>query len=64
MGVSRGSAPEFLWLDPDFLVTRALEDFDKGKVLSIPGLPYKAVTGATRAIPRGVLHRFQGLGRR
>ncbi len=64
MGVSRGSAPEFLWLDADFLVSRALADFDKGKVLSVPGAPYKAITGAARAVPRGVLQRFQKLGRR
>lgn len=64
MGVSRGSAPEFLWLDAEFLVSHALADFDKGKVLSVPGASYKVVAGATRAMPRGVLHRFQRLGRR
>ncbi len=64
MGVSRASAPEFLWLDADFLVAQALADFDKGKVLSVPGASYKAIAGASRAIPRGVLQRFQRLGRR
>ena len=48
-----------LWLDVDFLVQQALADFDKGKVLSVPGASYKAIAGATRALPRGVLQRFQ-----
>ena len=64
MGVGRGSAPQFLWLDADFLVTRALVDFDKGRVLSIPGAKYKAITAASRAIPRGLGYRLQRLGRR
>ena len=64
MEVSRGSAPEFLWLEPDFLVSRALSDFDKGRVFSIPGAQYKVITGAARAVPTGLLHRLQSLGRR
>ena len=53
-----------MWLDVDFLVQQELADFDKGKVLSVPGASYKAIAGATRALPRGVLQRFQRLGRR
>ncbi len=64
MGVSRASAPEFLWLDVEFLVSRGLADFDRGRVLSVPGGSYKAIAGASRALPRGVLQRFQRLGRR
>ncbi|MEZ5091641.1 SDR family NAD(P)-dependent oxidoreductase [Nocardioides sp.] len=64
MGVSRGSAPEFLWLDAEFLVTKALADFDKGRALSVPGASYKAITALSRAVPHGVLQRFQRLGRR
>lgn len=64
MEVGRDSAPEFLWLDADELVATALKDHAKGKVFSIPGAQYKAISAAARLIPGGVLQRFQGLGRK
>ena len=64
MGVSRGSAPDFMWLDADDLVRTALRDFDKGKVFSIPSAQYKAITTLARVVPAGVLQRFQALGRK
>jgi len=64
MDVGRGSAPDFMWLDPDELVATALRDFDKGKVFSIPSAQYKAVTAAARMIPTSVLQRFQSMGRK
>ena len=64
MDVSRGSAPDFMWLDADKLVATALKDFEKGKVFSIPSAQYKAITTAARVIPNGVLQRFQSIGRK
>ncbi len=64
MGVSQASAPDFLWLDADRLVATALKDHAKGRVYSIPGAQYKAITALTRAVPTGVLQRFQSLGRK
>ncbi len=64
MEVGRDSAPEFLWLDADELVAAALRDFDRGRVLSVPSVRYKAITALVRAVPGGALHRLQGLGRR
>jgi short-subunit dehydrogenase len=64
MGVSRGSAPDFMWLDADELVATALSDFDKGKVFSIPSAQYKAITAMARLVPSSVLQRFQALGRK
>jgi short-subunit dehydrogenase len=64
MEVGRGSAPDFMWLDPDTLVTAALRDFERGKVLSIPSAQYKVVTAAARVVPTAVLQRFQSLGRK
>jgi short-subunit dehydrogenase len=64
MEVGRGSAPDFLWLDADELVSTALEDFAKGKVFSIPGPQYKAIAAVARVVPAGVLTRFQSLGRK
>ena len=53
-----------MWLDADELVTTALKDHAKGKVFSIPGAQYKAITTAARVVPSGVLQRFQSLGRK
>ena len=64
MDVSRDSAPSFLWLDVDDLVATALDDFDKGRVYSIPSARYKAITAVTRLVPNRVLQRFQSVGRK
>ena len=64
MDVAQDAAPDFMWLDADQVVSTALRDFDRGKVLSIPSAQYKAVTAAARVIPTRVLQRFQALGRK
>ena len=64
MNVSRGSVPDFLWLDADNLVATALSDFDMGRVYSIPSLQYKVIATASRLIPTSLLQRFQTLGRK
>lgn len=64
MEVSRGSAPDFLWLDADDLVATALKDHAKGKAWSIPSPQYKVIATAGRVVPTGLLKRFQSLGRR
>jgi uncharacterized protein len=64
MDVARDSAPSFLWLDVDDLVSQALSDFDKRRVYSIPSGRYKAIATAARLVPHGVLQRFQSLGRK
>jgi short-subunit dehydrogenase len=64
MDVSRDSAPSWMWLEADRLVTDALADLDKGKRVSVPSKRYKAMAGLARYTPPGVLARFQGIGRR
>lgn len=62
MQVKRGD--NFMWLDVEFLVKKALSDFDKGRTFSIPGAQYKTVVALTRAVPSSVLQRFQSMGRK
>jgi uncharacterized protein len=62
MDVTRGSG--YLWLDADRVVSTALEDFDKGRVFSIPGAQYKAIAGVSRVVPNRILQKFQSIGRR
>ena len=64
MGVDRGSAPWFLWLDADRVVREALADLDRGRSVSVPSKRYKAITTVVRTLPAGLLVRFQRLGRR
>ena len=62
MGVPPGSGP--WWLDADVVVRRALRDFDRGRVLSVPGAQYRAVVALSRLVPSSVLQRAQSLGRK
>jgi short-subunit dehydrogenase len=62
MDVTRGTG--FMWLEPDFLVRKALEDFDKGRAYSIPGAQYKTIIALTRLIPNRALQAAQSIGRR
>ena len=64
MGVRRRARPAFMWLEPERLVREALQDFDQGKVISIPTKRYKAVVATSRVVPKGLLKRTQGVGRR
>ena len=62
MQVRRGDG--FMWLEPDFLVRKALEDFARGRAYSIPGAQYKTIIALTKAIPNQALRLTQGMGRR
>lgn len=64
MDVGRDSAPDFLWLDAEDLVTTALADLDAGKAISVPSLRYKAIVTGAKYIPAGLLQRFQSMGRK
>ncbi|WP_240770201.1 SDR family oxidoreductase [Nocardioides sp. GY 10127] len=64
MGVGRGSAPSWLWLDADDLVAQALDDLADGRAFSIPSRRYRALVALSRVVPDRVLLRLQGLGRR
>jgi short-subunit dehydrogenase len=52
-----GSVPELLWLDADRLVRDCLDDVAAGKVISVPGAPYKAALALTRVLPRSLVRR-------
>jgi short-subunit dehydrogenase len=64
MGVGRDSAPAWMWLDADELVSEALDDLARGRTISVPSLRYKLLTTAARMTPSSLQARLQGLGRR
>ena len=65
MDVSRGSAPDFMWLDADELVATALKDHAKGKVVLDPrARSTRRSRPRARVIPEreSCCQRFQSLG--
>jgi len=65
-GLERPSAPSFMWLQVDDVVSECMADIAKGKVVIIPSLQYKALTTAGRMAPRNLvrfLTRTVGQGR-
>ncbi len=51
------SIPSLMYLSVDQVVDASLADLDKGRVLSVPGLQYKALATAARLIPRSLARR-------
>jgi len=49
---SGGLKGRVLWRDAESLVDVALRDLHRGRVISMPGLPYKASVAVTRLLPR------------
>jgi len=54
-GLDMAKLPSFMWLEVDDVVSASLADIAAGKVISVPGIQYKAMVGAGRLIPRGLL---------
>ncbi|WP_174187099.1 SDR family NAD(P)-dependent oxidoreductase [Nocardia barduliensis] len=51
-GIEMSSLPRALWLSVDRVVAGSLRDLEKGRVLSVPGMQYKALTTVAGMIPR------------
>ncbi|MFG3248314.1 SDR family NAD(P)-dependent oxidoreductase [Streptomyces sp. NPDC048187] len=54
-GMSTDNIPNWMWLDADNVVAAALADLSRGRTLSIPDPRYKALMGAAKLVPRGLL---------
>ncbi|MFF5565820.1 SDR family NAD(P)-dependent oxidoreductase [Streptomyces sp. NPDC012623] len=54
-GMGTDNIPDWMWLDADKLVTAALADLARGKIVSVPDPRYKALMGAVKLAPRGLL---------
>lgn len=53
-GIEMSTMPEFMWLNVEEVVQTSLADLERGRVLSVPSLKYKAITTLSGLIPRGV----------
>ncbi len=54
-GIEMSTLPSALWLTVDQVVDESLADIARGRVVSIPGMQYKALTTVGRLIPRGLV---------
>ncbi|MEB3984307.1 SDR family oxidoreductase [Mycobacterium sp. 663a-19] len=54
-GIEMAKLPSFMWLEVDDVVAQSLADVAAGKVVSIPGVQYKAIVTAGRMMPRGLM---------
>jgi len=52
--------PKAMWLEPDWLVRDCLEDVRDGKVISVPGVPYKVIAAIAQLVPHGLLRALSG----
>lgn len=60
-GQDTSSTPDVLWLDAREVVAKAIADADRGRVLSVPGLAYRALGVAARTAPRAWVRRASAL---
>ncbi len=51
-GIDMTSLPSFMWLEVDDVVRETVSDAARGTVVIVPGLQYKAITTASRMVPR------------
>ncbi len=59
-GIRTGSIPGFLWIDAPLLVRAALRDVDRGRVISIPTVRYRAIVRFARLAPRRIVRSISG----
>jgi uncharacterized protein len=63
-GLDMSKQPGFMWLDAETVAATALRDHRAGKVLSVPGLQYKAIVAASRLVPPSLSRRVTEMFRR
>lgn len=59
-GIRKSSVPDALWLHAPKLVASAIRDAERGKVISLPSLRYKALIWFARHLPRGANRWISG----
>ncbi len=59
-GVNQRAVPGFAWLTAEGVVDASLDGFEKGQVICVPGLGYRALNAFQKVTPRGLLRRLYG----
>lgn len=56
--------PNWMWLDVDRVVAKALKDFEKQKPVSVPGSQYKLLSFVAKYLPRPLVRKISNMSRR
>lgn len=59
-GIDMSGTPALFYLEPDDVVRHCLADLRRGRVVSVPGLQYRALVGLVDVLPRGLVRRVAG----
>lgn len=59
-GMEMGSVSDWMWLDVDDVVNQALRDARTGRVISVAGPQYKALSSLLRVLPRPLVRKATG----
>ncbi len=59
-GIKKSSIPNAMWIDPEPLVSAALRDTFRGKVISIPTIRYRALFWLVRHAPKSAIRSISG----
>lgn len=57
-GIDMKSIPSLMWLSVDDVISESLADIANGKVVSVPGIQYKALTTVGRLVPRSLVREM------
>lgn len=60
-GMEMGSVSDWMWLDVDDVVSQAMRDARAGRVISVAGPQYKALSSLLRVLPRPLVRRATGV---
>jgi len=59
-GVKDSVVPKFAWLTAEDVVDASLAGLEKGQVICVPGVGYRALAAAQKFAPRGLMRRLYG----
>lgn len=63
MAVTKDGIPWLLWLDPPYVVDRALRAADRRRAVTIPSLRYRLIVGLSRVLPSRIVAKGALRGR-
>ncbi len=55
--------PRWMWLKPDYVVKKSLQDLEKDKALSVPSVRYKVLATLAQYMPKPLVTRMAKRGR-
>lgn len=60
VGIDMTGTPGLLYTDADDVVRGGLADLRRGRMISVPGLQYRALVAVVDVLPRGIVRYLAG----